>query len=77
MAQRVIVVDSPYEPEVEAGMICNALRERYVDFAQGFFIREDGEAWIIEFNGEINCLDMRIIREYAEGFCDGILALRG
>ncbi len=78
MAQRVIVVDSPYKPQEKAELIFNALRERYVDLAQGFAIRENGDdCWIVEFDGEINGLDLRIIREYAEGFCDGILALRG
>ena len=84
MTHRIIAVDSPYEPEEEAHMICNALRERYPDFSQGLSVREDEEersdmatVWFVEFDGELNGLDLRIIKEYAEGFCDGILALRG
>jgi hypothetical protein len=84
MTHRIIAVDSPYEPEEEAHMICNALRERYADFSQGLIVREDAQeksgisVWFVEFDGEkINGLDLRILKEYAEGFCDGILALRG
>lgn len=83
MAHRVIVVDSPYEPEVEAGMIRDALTERF--FGWTFSVQEVEDGWAVECEDKHLTrkgvkaiqLDLTGIENYANGFYDGVLALRG
>ncbi len=84
MLHKVIIVDSPFEPEIEACTVCDALAERFVDWT--FSIRKIDEGWIVECEGKRPTnknvialqLDLTGIENYANGFCDAIaLALRG